>query len=448
VYRCSRCQGGRESSLRGGTKYSALTYAFRRARDGITKIRVLLFSNLYAPEPTGVGPYSHGLAKALVERGHEVTTIAAVPSYPHWKRFGGYPKWSWSRSIEDGVTVYRCPVYVPGTVSGAKRILHYVSYVASALVPAIWLARSFRPDVVLHIVPTLLAAPVALATAKLAGALSWLHVQDFEVEAGFATDQMRGNSGLARLALAFEHKCINAFDQTSTISPEMCAKLVEKGRAPETVHEVRNWAELIEVKPLLGSKFRERWGVTTPHVALYSGSIARKQGIEIIIDVARRFRDESDITFVICGNGPNRGELEQAASDLTNVRFHDLQPKEDLPELVNLASIHLLPQRRNAADLVLPSKLTNMLASGRPVIAGADAGSGLAREVEGCGLAVEPESVTALENAIRLLMQDQKLHARFSSEARCRAEERWSREAIINKFELELIAATVKGGRL
>ena len=410
----------------------------------MTKIRVLLFSNLYAPEPTGVGPYSHGLAKALVERGHEVTTIAAVPSYPYWKRFAGYSKWGWSRSIEDGVTVYRCPVYVPGTVSGAKRILHYVSFVASALFPALWLALRFRPDVVLHVVPTLLAAPVALAAAKLAGGMSWLHVQDFEVEAGFATDQMRNSSALARLALVFEEKCINAFDQTSTISPEMCAKLVEKGRAPETVHEVRNWAELIEVKPPLRSVFRERWRITTPHVALYSGSIARKQGIEIIIDVARRFREEPDITFVICGNGPNRGELEQAASDLTNVLFHDLQPKEDLPELVNLASIHLLPQRRNAADLVLPSKLTNMLASGRPVIAGADPGSGLAREVEGCGLAVEPENVTALEGGIRLLMRDQQLHARFSSEARKRAEERWSHEAIISNFELEMIAATTR----
>jgi colanic acid biosynthesis glycosyl transferase WcaI len=106
-----------------------------------------------------------------------------------------------------------------------------------------------------------------------------------------------------------------------------------------------------------------------------------------------------------------------------------------LPELVNLASIHLLPQRRGAADLVLPSKLTNMLASGRPVIAGAAAGSGLAREVEGCGIAVESESVEALEDAIRLLMWDQALYASSGQEARKRAEERWSRDTIIDKFE-------------
>ena len=410
----------------------------------MTSRRVLLLSHPYAPEPTGVGLYSHGLARSLVECGYEVTAIAAVPSYPYWKRFAGYPKWSWSRTVEDGVTVYRCPVYVPATVSGAKRILHYVSFVASAAVPALWLARRFRPDVVVHVVPTLLASPVALMAARLAGAVSWLHVQDFEVEAGFATDQMRRDGGLARLALAFERKCIGAFDQVSTISPEMCAKLVEKGRHPETVHEVRNWAEPIEVKPSRESAFRKRWGITTPHVALYSGSIARKQGIEIVVDVARRFRDRTDITFVICGNGPNRAELEQAASDLTNIRFHDLQPMEDLPELVSLASIHLLPQRRDAADLVLPSKLTNMLASGRPVIAGAAPGSGLAREVEGCGIAVEPESVEALDDAIRLLMADPDLHAKFSAEARCRAEERWSRKAIIEKFEGELRSIIAK----
>jgi colanic acid biosynthesis glycosyl transferase WcaI len=297
---------------------------------------------------------------------------------------------------------------------------------------------------VVLVVPTLLAAPIALLTARLAVAVSWLHVQDFEVEAGFATDQMRGDGCLARLALAYERKCIGGFDQVSSISPEMCAKLIEKGRKPETVHEVRNWAELIEVKPSQESVFRQRWGITTPHVALYSGSIARKQGIEIIVDVARRFQDWTEVTFVICGNGPNRGDLEQAARDLTNIRFHDLQPKEDLAELVNLATIHLLPQRRDAADLVLPSKLTNMLASGRPVIAGAAPGSGLAREVEGCGLAVEPESVDALENAIRLLMTDTDLHATFSAEARRRSEERWSRKAIIGNFEAALRSAFAK----
>src|SRR3546814_11083579 len=84
-----------------------------------------------------------------------------------------------------------------------------------------------------------------------------------------------------------------SFDQTSSISPAMCRKLVAKGRTPTTVHELRNWAS---VAPIGGrdSTFRERWSIRTPHVILYSGSIAKKQGIEIVADVARRLRDRND----------------------------------------------------------------------------------------------------------------------------------------------------------
>src|SRR3546814_12460601 len=94
----------------------------------------------------------------------------------------------------------------------------------------------------------------------------------------------------------------------------MCRKLVAKGRTPTTVHELRNWAS---VAPIGGrdSTFRERWSIRTPHVILYSGSIAKKQGIEIVVDVARRLRDRNDITFVLCGSGPPRQEPETRAQE-------------------------------------------------------------------------------------------------------------------------------------
>src|SRR3546814_20231173 len=112
---------------------------------------------------------------------------------------------------------------------------------------------------------------------------------------------------VARAALAFERRCIAGFDQTSSISPAMCRKLVAKGRTPTTVHELRNWAS---VAPIGGrdSTFRERWSIRTPHVILYSGRIAKKQGIEIVVDVARRLRDRTEITFVLCGDRQRGGK--------------------------------------------------------------------------------------------------------------------------------------------
>jgi colanic acid biosynthesis glycosyl transferase WcaI len=404
-------------------------------------MRVLLFSNLYRPEPTGVGPLSGGLADALVRAGHEVHVIAANPSYPEWKLFPGFSPWAWSVRNEGGVHVHRVPVFIPRRVRGLTRMLHYGTFAAAGAFPALKLALRFRPDVVMQAAPTLVASPVALACAQIARAVSWLHIQDFEVEAGFATGELNGSGYVARSALAYERAILRAFDRVSSISPEMCAKLVSKGVEADRVYELRNWADIEGIVPLDHSAYREEFGITTPHVVLYSGALAAKQGLETIAETARLLSARTDVTFVVCGRGPARAMLERAAADLPNLVVADLQPKERLGELLALATIHILPQRKDAADLVLPSKLANMLASGRPVVAGAAPGTGLAREIRGVGTVCEPENAEAFAAAISTLLERPDERLSLGQAARERAVSRWSQRQIVDRFVAELVEA-------
>lgn len=406
-------------------------------------MRILLISLNYAPELTGIGFYSGELAQQLARSGHRVDVVCSYPFYPEWKRHASYTAKGWSKAEEHGVQVARCPCYIPSRSSGLRRIIHYVTFAFAALRPAISVARREKPELVMVVAPALLAALPALLAARLSGARSWLHIQDFEVEAGFATGQMASASLLGRLALWLERKLLSRFDRVSSISPEMCRKAVSKGVAEQRIYELRNWADIDGVMPQETSDYRKHWAISTPHVALYSGSIARKQGIETIIDAARLMADRGDTTFVICGNGPTRGKLEELAHGVPNIQFHDLQPVERLNELLNLATVHLLPQKRDAADLVLPSKLANMLASGRPVVAGVEPQRGLAREVEGAGLICTPEDGTSMVQAIVRLLEDKALYRASGAEARRRAENRWSRHAIIEAAEREMISLTV-----
>lgn len=401
-------------------------------------MRFLIFSNLYRPEPTGVGPMSGGLADALRRAGHEVHVVAANPSYPDWKLFPGYSPWAWTEREEDGVHVHRVPVFIPSKVRGVTRMLHYTSFVAASAFPAVKLALSFKPDVVLLVAPTLLAAPLALACAKLAKAASWVHVQDFEVEAGFTTGELNKSGPVAKAALAYERAVLGSFDRASSISPEMCARLVAKGVAANRVYELRNWADIEGIVPLPSSGYREEFGIGTPHVVLYSGALAGKQGLETIPRTARLLAGRGDVTFVVCGRGPSRAMLEEAAARLPNLVVADLQPKERLGELMALATVHILPQRKDAADLVLPSKLANMLASGRPVVAGAAPGTGLAREVEGVGVVCEPENAQAFATAIAELLDRPDERLRLGQTARERAVSRWSQRQIVDRFVSEL----------
>jgi colanic acid biosynthesis glycosyl transferase WcaI len=403
-------------------------------------LRILILGLNYAPEMVGVAVYTTGLAEALVQRGHTVEVIAGKPYYPSWsvpEAFrGGWRR----RSVENGVTLTRVAHYVPAEPSGVKRLVHHASFALSSLVPTLMTARRMRPDIVLTIAPSLIAAPIAKIAAALSGAKSWLHIQDFEVEAAMATGLINNANFGARAARWFERKVLSLFDRVSSISSAMCRKLVEKGVPAADVVEFRNWADITATKPLTGlSSYRAEWGITAPHVALYSGNIANKQGIEIVVAAARRLAGRSDVTFVVCGEGPNLANLQAVAVDLDNIRFHDLQPKERLGELLGLATVHLLPQRASAADLVLPSKLTGILASGRPVVATAMHGTGLADEVEGCGLVVPPEDEDAFATAIARLLDEENERMELGRAARQRAAERWDRNAIISRFEATLL---------
>ena len=155
---------------------------------------------------------------------------------------------------------------------------------------------------------------------------------------------------------------------------------------------------------------------------------------------ARLLEAREDILFIICGQGPNRPVLEQLALGLVNIQFHNLQPTERMGEMLSLASVHLLPQIKGAADLVLPSKLTNILASGRPVVATAEVGTGLYAEVDGCGISVPPDNPQALADALLMLIDDESLRAELGGSALIRAKERWNAASILGRLETDLVA--------
>jgi colanic acid biosynthesis glycosyl transferase WcaI len=336
--------------------------------------------------------------------------------------------------------IIRVPTYVPSQPSGIRRLAHHISFAARAQLAMIAETRRAKPDVVIGVAPSLISMVAARDAVRRTGARLWLHLQDFEVEAAFATGLLRGTGLLANAARQFERWALKA-DKVSSISPQMCGKLIEKGVPESKVFEFRNWANIDEVVPLVApSPYREAWGIDRPHVAVYSGNVANKQGIEIVVEAARRLQHRRDLVFVVCGNGPNRAKLSDNSAGLDNILFKDLQPRERLSDLLGMASVHLLPQIAGAADLVLPSKLTNMLASGRAIVATAMPGTGLAEEVRGCGLITPPGDVEAFAAAIEYVIDNSAWREVAAKKARNRAEERWSRDPILARFEEELMS--------
>jgi colanic acid biosynthesis glycosyl transferase WcaI len=166
--------------------------------------------------------------------------------------------------------------------------------------------------------------------------------------------------------------------------------------------------------------------------------MGRKQGLESVILAARQLQSHEDLHFILCGDGAARAELEKAAQDLSNVKFLPLQPSEKLNQLLNSADIHILPQRADAADLVMPSKLLGMLASGKAVITTANPGTGLEKVVSQIGVVVAPGDQSALCRAILDLASSPQLRLDLGEKGRDYVCKNWSEQIVLSRFESQL----------
>jgi colanic acid biosynthesis glycosyl transferase WcaI len=410
--------------------------------------RVLVVGLNYTPDLIGIAKYTTELCEDLARRGFEVEVVTAPPYYPAWRVPDDYRSGRRREETLNGVRLWRRRIYVPAKPSGLKRLVHLLSFGLAAVGPAVRRARAMKPDLVFCVAPALFGAPAALLAARAAGATSWLHIQDFELDAAFELGLLKG--GLARqLGQGFERALLKAFDKVSTISPKMVERLLDKGVASERALEIRNWVDVEETTPQPSSDtpLRRELGIPAKApVLLYSGNMAAKQGLEVIAEAAEALeRARPDAVFLLVGNGPLRPKLEALCEGRRNVRFMDLQPAARVPEVLATADIHLLPQRAEAADLVLPSKLAPMLASGRPVAAMAAPGSSLTAEVEGAGLIADPGDPGAWIATLIALIDDPALRRGLGEEGRRRAIARWDRRMVIDRLVKIVEAARRKG---
>lgn len=405
-------------------------------------MRILINGINYLPELTGVGKYTGDMAEWLADQGHDVTVVTAPPYYPEWRVWQGYSAWKYTREKIGKVKVFRCPIWVPQKPSGKKRILHLISFAASCLPVMLWQAVSWKPDVVWAVAPDFFCAPGAWLASRLCGARAWLHMQDFEVDTVFNLGILRAGK-IKSIVKTLERCLVRRYDRISTISENMVARLKVKGVDESKLVLFPNWVDTESIKPLCGqSPMKDELGIEAKTVvALYSGNMGEKQGLEILVDAARILTDHKDIVFILCGDGAVRRRLKSLAEGLLNIRFLPLQPIDRLSDLLNLADIHLCPQRAGAEDLVMPSKLTGMLASGRPVVANANEGTQVARVVERCGIVVQPEEDKVFAEAILELAKDQERRFQLGQIARSIAVSNMSREKILRQFENELISS-------
>lgn len=407
-------------------------------------LRVLVLGLNFAPEPTGIAPYTSGTARFLAEAGHDVEVVTGYPHYPYWRIAEGY-RGLRMREQHDGVRVTRVRHPVPENPTGRGRIATEAAFALhAAAVP------TARPDVVLAVSPALLTVAAALRWKQPGRTAVGVVVQDLYGRAIAETGALGGRG--ARAAAALERGLLSRADGLVAIHDTFRDSMVSLGLDRSRISVIRNWTHTrTGTGDAAAMRARLGW-LPEETIALHAGNMGAKQGLENVVEAAR-IADERGlpIRFVLLGDGNQRAALEAGATGIERLQFLDPLPDADFEDALGAADVLVLNERPEVAEMCVPSKLTSYFAAGRPVVAATNPCSAGAAEItaSGGGRCVAPGEPAALVDGVRTVVADPAEAAAMAERGRRYAEEVLAEDAARASYLdwVEMLAPARHGAR-
>jgi colanic acid biosynthesis glycosyl transferase WcaI len=359
----------------------------------------------FAPETTGIAPYTTAMARALDAAGARVRVITGLPHYPQWKivddgyRFG--MRWN---EVHGGIPVTRVRHAVPvrPTLLGRARME------LSFFVQATLILLADRSSVVVAVSPSLAGLAAAVLTRR--GRPVGVVLQDL-TGSGAAESGTTGSRAAAVIG-AVEYALLRRVSLVGVVAPEFGSVAVSQGVAAAAVVHLPNFTH---ITPVTASRYQARarlgWDPER-FTVVHTGNIGMKQGLESVVEAARLAAVAgSDVQFVLVGDGNQRRTLERAGDGLSTLRFVDPLDAEDYPYALAAADVLLLNERPGVRAMCLPSKLTSYVSSGRPVLAAVEPGGITHRTLDHDRAAhfVTPGSASALVEGVEAMRNGEDL---------------------------------------
>jgi putative colanic acid biosynthesis glycosyltransferase WcaI len=393
--------------------------------------RILVWSPNYAPEPAGIPPLVTDAAEWLVTRGHSVDVVTAVPNYPERRIHPNYQGVLCRSETLNGVRVHRSWLRARPERSFADKAMYELTISTFALPNAVRFAR--RVDVIVCVVPTLLAATYAAALARVLRKRLVLWVQDLVLSAAASVGVGGAASRVLSAARRVEQAAVSAADCVVVCSPGFRDYLIDGGADARRIETIYNWANVDRIVP------QPTRGNGGPVRFLYAGNLGYTQGLETLVDAARIVGDSVFVEIVGAGNAS--ATVRQLAADVPNISVRPpVDPRRDYPTLLASADVQLVIQRRISAGANLPSKIAPCMASGRPLLASIDLTTPAARVLRESGgaILVEPESPPSLADGMKRLATDPELRSRLGANAREYAERKLAKDPALERLEAVL----------
>jgi colanic acid biosynthesis glycosyl transferase WcaI len=364
-------------------------------------MRILLLTQWFQPEPQFKGL---PLAKALIERGHEVEVLTGFPNYPGGTVYPGYKVKPWQRETMGGVAVTRAALYPSHDRSAFRRILNYTSFALSSALLAFTIKR---PDVIYVYCPPMTAAAGAVALRLIRRVPYVIDIQDLWPDTLVSTGMIKDGL-IMRLVGAWSSFAMKRAAALVVLSPGFKRRLRDRDiQVP--IHVIPNWAppEIVAQAQSLPAMTTKARGDAETFNILFAGNMGMAQALHTVIHAAQFLKEEAPhIQFTLAGGGVEVDHLRAASEEAGthNIVILPPRPVSEMGLVFAHADALLVHLRDDPLfSITIPSKTQAYLAIGRPILIGVRGDATAMVESAGAGLAFAPEDARALADAAKAL---------------------------------------------
>ena len=402
-------------------------------------MRILFLSHYFPPEVNAPASRTFEHCREWVRSGHQVTVVTCAPNHPRGVLYSGYRNRLWQRETRDGIDIIRIATYITANEGFVRRSLGYLSFLVACVCAAPFFPRA---DVLVTTSPQFFNG-LAGYPVKLIKRIPWvLEIRDLWPESVLAVGAVK-NPVLIRFLAALERFAYRKCDHIVPVTEAFRRYIVSKGIVPDKISVVRNG---VDFSLFAGNadpqELRRSLGLEGKFIVSYVGTHGMAHGLETVLNAAAQLRSHAHIAFLLVGDGAERQRLlglrEQLG--LTNLTMLEQQPKERMPRIWALSDASLVLLRKLPLfETVIPSKIFESMAMGRPIVLGV---GGEAREIveeAHAGLVIEPESSASLCAAVLKLAQDPALVQQLGANGQAYASAHCDRRVLARRFEAVLM---------
>lgn len=363
-------------------------------------MRIALIADTFPPLRTSGAVQLRDLSREFIRQGHALTVMLPTAGL----------RTPWQIEDFDGVQVLR--LRAPRT-----KDINYVSRTMNEFLMPYAMLRNLRKsplareqwDGVIWYAPSIFHGPLANALKKSSGCKGYLIIRDIFPE--WAVDM--GLMGRGLPYKFFKAVANYQYSVADVIGIQTQGNQAYFADRPNSRIEVlQNW---LADAPNVGCSI----DVTTSPIAgrtlfVYAGNMGVAQGMGVLLDLAERLHNMSDIGFLFVGRGSDAQHLRLDAEQrcLTNVVFHDEIDPTEIPGLYAQCHVGIVALDPRHKTHNIPGKFLSYMQAGLPVLARINAGNDLEAMIlrEGVGRVCTDQSVETLQQ-LALQLADEKANS-------------------------------------